>query len=64
LVCADPVQIVAAAIAASVMAFQKNFLIFTPRLMREIQVSFCDLSGGRICSGIDGHMRDTRGARN
>jgi hypothetical protein len=47
------------------MAFQNNFLIFTPRFLREIQKSFCDLSGGRIRSGIDGpYLRDTRGARN
>jgi hypothetical protein len=65
LVCADPIQAVAAAIAASVMAFQNTLFIFTSRFLREIQKSFCDLSGRRIRSGIDGpYLRDTRGARN
>jgi hypothetical protein len=36
LVCAHPIQAVAAAIAASVMAFQRSFLISTSRLLREI----------------------------
>ena len=55
---------VAAAIAASVMAFQRIVLISTSRLMRETQISFCNLSCGRFRSGIDGpYLRDARGAR-
>jgi hypothetical protein len=40
LLCADPIQTVAAAMTASVMAFQETLLIFTSRFQWEIQKSF------------------------
>jgi hypothetical protein len=52
LACAAPVQAVTAAIAASIMAVQRILLMFTSRFVRDIKKSFCDLSGGRIRSGI------------